>query len=75
MARLRVTVWLDKVQLARVKKALGAETVTEAIEWALALAIEKAPHDTIIRKYSGAGGKTAFGNWRSKPSAGKSVAR
>ncbi len=62
MAKLQVTVRLDKEQLTRARKALGAETVTEAIERALALATEKAAHDTIIRKYSGVGGKNAFAN-------------
>jgi hypothetical protein len=36
---------------------LGAKTVTEAIEQALALATEKAAHDAILRKYSGVGRK------------------
>ena len=62
MAKLQVTVRLDKDQLARARKALGAQTVTEAIERALALAAEKATHDATIRKYSGVGGKNAFAN-------------
>ena len=37
-----------------------AETVTEAIERALVLATKKATHNSIIRKYSGVGGKHAF---------------
>lgn len=60
MGKLQVTARLDKEQLARARKALGAETVTEAIQRALALAAEKATQDAIIRKYSGAGGKNAF---------------
>ena len=60
MAKSQVTVRLDKEQLVRAKKALGAETVTEAIEQALALATEKATHDAIIRRYSGVGGKKSF---------------
>ncbi len=60
MAKLQVTVRLDKDQLARARKVLGAGTVTEAIERALALATEKATHDAIIRKYSGVGRKNAF---------------
>lgn len=60
MAKVQVTVRLDKEQLLRARKALGAETATEAIERALALAAEKATHDAIIRKYSGAGEKNAF---------------
>jgi hypothetical protein len=39
---------------------LGAKTVTEAIEQALALATEKAAHDAILRKYSGVGRKHSF---------------
>lgn len=62
MAKLQVTVRLDKDQLVRARKALGVETVTETIEQALALAIEKATHDAIIRKYGGVGGKNAFAN-------------
>ena len=60
MAKVQVTVRLDKDQLVRARKALGAETVTEVIERALALATEKAIHDAIVRKYSGVGGKNAF---------------
>ncbi|MBI2540820.1 MAG: hypothetical protein HYY83_05510 [Deltaproteobacteria bacterium] len=60
MPKAQVTVRLDKERLARAKKALRAETVTEAIEQALALATEKATHDAIIRKYSGVGGKKSF---------------
>ncbi|MGH7274457.1 MAG: hypothetical protein ACREIQ_08385 [Nitrospiria bacterium] len=60
MPKLQVTVRLDKGQLARAQKILGAETVTETIEQALALATEKAGHDTIIRKYSGVGRKDSF---------------
>ena len=60
MAKLQVTVRLDKEQLDRARKALGAETVTEAIERALALVTEKAAHDAVVRKYSGVGGKSAF---------------
>ncbi len=60
MAKQQVTVRLDKEQLARARKALGAETATEAIERALALATEKAAHDAIIRRYSGVGRKNAF---------------
>jgi hypothetical protein len=62
MAKSQITVRLDKDRLARARKALGAETVTEAIERALALATEKATHDAIIRKYSGVGRKNAFAN-------------
>lgn len=60
MPKSQVTVRLDRDRLARAKKALGAETVTEAIEQALALATEKATHDKILRKYSGVGRKNSF---------------
>lgn len=60
MAKAQVTVRLDKERLTRAKKLLGAGTVTEAIERALALATEKATHDAIIRKYSGVGRKNSF---------------
>lgn len=60
MPKSQVTIRLDKGQLARAMKALRAETVTEAIEKALALATEKATHDAILRKYSGVGRKDSF---------------
>lgn len=60
MAKEQVTVRLEKAQLARAKKALRAQTVTQAIERALALATEKARHDRILRKYSGVGRKNSF---------------
>ncbi|MBI3621038.1 MAG: hypothetical protein HY208_02465 [Nitrospirae bacterium] len=60
MPKSQVTIRLDKSQLARARKALGAETVTEAIERALSLATEKAEHDAIIRRYGGAGKKDSF---------------
>ncbi len=60
MAKSQVTVRLDRDRLARAQKLLGAETVTEAIEQALALATEKATHDKIVRKYSGVGRKNSF---------------
>ena len=60
MPKAQVTVRLDKERLAQAKKALRAETVTEAIEQALALATEKAIHGKIVRKYSGVGRKNSF---------------
>lgn len=60
MAKSQVTVRLDKDRLARARKALGAETVTEVIERALELATEKAAHDTILGRYSGVGKKDSF---------------
>jgi hypothetical protein len=60
MAKEQVTVRLEKAQLARARKALGADSVTQTIERALALATEKAQHDRILRKYSGVGRKTSF---------------
>ena len=60
MHKSQVTVRLEKAQLARAQRALGAKTVTEAIERALALATEKATHDDILRRYSGIGRKSSF---------------
>lgn len=60
MAKSRIAVRVDKGLLARAQKALGARTVTQAIEQALALATEKAMHDAIICKYSGVGRKGSF---------------
>jgi len=60
MPKSQVTVRLEKGQLARAQRALGAKTVTEAIEKALALATEKATHDAILRKYSSVGRKHSF---------------
>ena len=60
MAKTQVTVRLDEAQLARAKKALRAESVTETIEQALALAAEKVTHDAIFRKYGGVGRKISF---------------
>ena len=60
MPKLQVTVRLDKGKLAQAQKVLGAKTVTETIEQALALATEKATHDAILRKYSGVGRKDSF---------------
>lgn len=57
-----MTVRLDEDQLERARRALGAESTTEAIQRALSLATEKATHDSILRKYSGVGGKDAFGD-------------
>ncbi len=59
MSKAQVMVRLDKRQLARAKKALGAETITEAIEQALALATEKTTHDAIVRKYDGLARKSS----------------
>ena len=60
MPKSQVTVRLDKNRLAKARKALGAETVTETIEQALDLAAEKATHDAILRRYSGVGKKDSF---------------
>ncbi len=61
MIKSQVTVRLDRSKLARARKLLGVDTVTETIERALALVTEKAVHDAIIRKYSGVGRKGSFG--------------
>ena len=60
MPKSQVTVRLDKDQLVRAQRLLGAKTVTEALERALALATEKATHDAILRKYSSVGRKHSF---------------
>ena len=60
MPKSQITVRLDKNQLAQAKKILGANTVTETIEQALALATEKAIHDSILRRYSSSGKKASF---------------
>ena len=60
MPESQITVRVDKDRLVRAQKLLGAETVTETIEEALALASEKATHDAILRKYSGVGRKNSF---------------
>ncbi len=60
MPKSQVTVRLDKGQLARAQKALGAETITEAIERALALVTEKTAHDAILGRYSGVGKRDSF---------------
>jgi hypothetical protein len=62
MAKAQVTVRLDENLLVRARKALGTDTVTETIEQALALVIEKTVHNGIIQKYGGVGGKAAFAN-------------
>lgn len=60
MSKSQVTVRLDREHLAKARKALGTQTVTETIEAALALATEKGKHDSVIRKYSGVGRKDSF---------------
>ena len=60
MPKSQVTVRLDKAQLARARRVLGAKTLTGAIEAALALATENATHDAILRKYSGVGRKRSI---------------
>jgi len=60
MAKSQITVRLDKDQLERAQRALGAGTVTKTIEQALVLAAEKATHDKILRKYSGVGRKNSL---------------
>ena len=60
-AKQQVTVRLDRGQLARARRLLGAKTVTQAIGDALDFVTEKLVHDSVIRKYSGIGGRRAFG--------------
>ena len=60
MSKSQVTVRLDRSQLARAQKALETDTITETIERALDLVTEKAVHDAILRRFSGAGKKASF---------------
>ena len=47
-------------QLQRAQKALGARTTSETVQKALDMVTEKAAHDRVIRRYSGAGTPNAF---------------
>jgi hypothetical protein len=47
-------------QLQRAQKALGARTTSETVQKALDMVTEKAAHDRVIRRYSGAGTPDAF---------------
>lgn len=60
MLKSQITVRLDKGKLARARRLLGTDTVTETIDRALTLVTEKAVHDSIVQKYSGVGRKDAF---------------
>jgi hypothetical protein len=60
MSPVRITVRVDSGQLKRAQKALGAKTTSETVQRALTLVTEKAVHDRVIRRYSGAGKPDAF---------------
>ena len=60
MARTRISVRVKTRQLRRAQKALGARTTSETVQNALDMVTEKAAHDRVIRRYSGAGTRDAF---------------
>ena len=60
MTRIQVSARLNPAQLKRAQKALGARTTSETIQKALELVTEKAAHDRVVRRYSGAGASDAF---------------
>ena len=51
---------VNAIQLEKAQKALAARTTTETVQKALDLVAEKAAHDRVIRRYSGAGTPDAF---------------
>ena len=60
MAPTRISVRVNARQLQRAQKALGARTTSETVQKALERVTEKAAHDRVIRRYSGAGTPDAF---------------
>jgi hypothetical protein len=60
MAFTRISVRVNQGQLKRAQKALAARTTSETIKRALDMVTEKAVHDRVIRRYSGAGTPDAF---------------
>ncbi len=62
MALIQVSARLNPEKLKRAKKALGTKTTSETIQKALDWVTEKAAHDSVIQKYSGAVGLDAFKN-------------
>ena len=60
MALVQISARVNPAQLKRAQKALAAKTTSETIQKALDLVIEKAAHDRVVRRYSGAGGPNAF---------------
>ena len=60
MAPTRISVRVNARQLQRAQKALGARTTSETVQKALDMVTEKAAHDRVIRRYSGAGTPDAF---------------
>lgn len=60
MAQVQVSARLEREQLQKARKALGARTTTETLRKALDLVTDKAAHDEVIRPYSGVGLPDAF---------------
>lgn len=60
MARTRISVRVNPVQLKRAQKALATRTTSETIQKALDMVTAKAAHDGLICRYSGVGAPDAF---------------
>ncbi len=60
MAQMRISVRVNARQLRKAQKALCARTTSETIQKALDIVTEKAAHDRVVRRYSGAGRPDAF---------------
>jgi hypothetical protein len=60
MTPTRISVRVNERQLQKAQKALRARTTSETVQKALDLVTEKAAHDRVIRRYSGAGTSHAF---------------
>ena len=60
MAPTRISVRVSARQLQNAQKALGARTTSETVQKTLDMVTEKAAHDRVIRRYSGAGTPDAF---------------
>jgi hypothetical protein len=56
----KISVRVNARQLRRAQTALGSRTTSETVQKALDLVTEKAAHDRLIRRYSGAGPPDAF---------------
>jgi hypothetical protein len=57
---MKISVRVNARQLRRAQKALGARTTSEIVQKALDMVTDKAAHDRVIRRYSGAGTPDAF---------------
>ena len=60
MTPTKISVRVNARQLRSAQRALGARTTSETVQKALDLVTEKAAHDRLIRRYSGAGPPDAF---------------